>query len=1185
MSEPSSSGERDRLLAALRTRLQRFSTTEDAQVVLDHDALGEVTALISIAPPNDLEAAQAAGLLHWFRYLVLPAGEDQEDLQQAFLHFAPVYTAYPDAVPEPLQQLLRQAGFVPETGTPATEAGQWTDQAGDFLYRYQRTGQPADLEEAIGLFRKAVMSSQENDPDHAAYLNNLGSALRDRFQHTAEEPDLEEAIVVFRRAVEASREDDCSDHAAYLSNLGGALRVRFGRIGKVSDLVEALGFLRKALAVSPENDPHHAAHLSNLANALRDHVKLTRHVPDLDEAISLLRQAAAAPAELPSRLRRLSKLGDALLERFEHVGQLSDLEEAIGLLRQAAASPANLRDDVIDPTGLGGALWARFKRIGQLSDLEEAISLFRQALATSTDDQTSRADRLSNLSGALLDRFERTQYMPNLEEAIATARQALAGSRADQPGHADHLSSLGNTLQVRARSEGTEGSTDLDEAIGLYQMAVAATPDDHRERMARLNNLGIALHTRFQRTGRSADLDGAISLLQKATPAAPGAEPRTPGRLSNLGFALLDRFRRSSQASDLYQAMQAFRDAAAMESQSALWRVRIARSWGSTAAQAGDWRQAAQGFSLAVSLLPQVASRHLQRGDQEYSLSQLVDLASDAAACALHAGDADQAVQLLEQGRGIILTQALEAHGDLTDLQERAPELAARFTQLRDQLDAPDLDRASVLFSNEQGIRAVVLGDAIESRTTIADLRGLLQALQSGRYPADVLEPTTESAGRFAELRDPGGPLDSRHVPDTAAGQLVEPSSMRLEAGGAERRRELASAWDDLVTQIRALPGFANFMHPPTLAELLRCSTSGPLVMINISDYRSDALILTPRGVETVSLPDLQPMSVLYHTVLFFGALNAAHDPEQSLQDQREAEAIIGSVLGWLWDAAVGPVLDRLGISIVPGPGQAWPRVWWSPSGLLGYLPLHAAGHHDERDQEHARTVFDRVVSSYIPTVRALQYARRGPQKRRAHPQMLIVAMPRTKGAPDLPGARREADLLSAMFPGDKLTGPQATRAQVCPRLPTHAYAHFACHGLSDWSNPSNSQLLLHDHQRNALTVLDVSRLHLTDARLAYLSACKTTRTNPYLIDESIHITGAFQLAGYTHVVGTLWSIDDTVAVRIAHAVYKDLQPAQGTAPLYAGRTSVALHSATRALRNAYPNTPSLWAAHIHVGP
>ncbi|MYX40196.1 hypothetical protein GTW59_03695, partial [Streptomyces sp. SID89] len=64
------------------------------------------------------------------------------------------------------------------------------------------------------------------------------------------------------------------------------------------------------------------------------------------------------------------------------------------------------------------------------------------------------------------------------------------------------------------------------------------------------------------------------------------------------------------------------------------------------------------------------------------------------------------------------------------------------------------------------------------------------------------------------------------------------------------------------------------------------------------------------------------------------------------------------------------PVLERLGLLDAPA-GEEWPRLWWSPGGALAALPLHAAGHHDGR-----RSVLDRVVSSYTPTVRALAYAR-----------------------------------------------------------------------------------------------------------------------------------------------------------------------------------------------------------------
>jgi hypothetical protein len=50
-----------------------------------------------------------------------------------------------------------------------------------------------------------------------------------------------------------------------------------------------------------------------------------------------------------------------------------------------------------------------------------------------------------------------------------------------------------------------------------------------------------------------------------------------------------------------------------------------------------------------------------------------------------------------------------------------------------------------------------------------------------------------------------------------------------------------------------------------------------------------------------------------------------------------------------------------------------------------------------------------------------------------------------------------------------------------------------------------------------------VAGLHLENARLAYLSAYDTTWTaNARLIDETVHLTWAFQLAGYPHVIGIL---------------------------------------------------------------
>ncbi|MFG6200005.1 CHAT domain-containing protein [Nonomuraea sp. JJY05] len=193
--------------------------------------------------------------------------------------------------------------------------------------------------------------------------------------------------------------------------------------------------------------------------------------------------------------------------------------------------------------------------------------------------------------------------------------------------------------------------------------------------------------------------------------------------------------------------------------------------------------------------------------------------------------------------------------------------------------------------------------------------------------------------------------------------------------------------------------------------------------------------------------------------------------------------------------------------------------------------------------------------------------------------------MPVTPDAPPLPGALAETERLAALLPRSRiLLGPQATRASVTAALRDHPVAHFACHGLSNWANPAASALILHDHAiAAALTVEDLWRLHLTGADLAYLSACDTTSTSLRMADEAVHITAAFQLAGYRRVIGTLWPINDAAAVRMADGVYSFLTEGGTRAPR-TERAAHALHHATRLLRADYRTSPTLWAAYIHVG-
>jgi CHAT domain-containing protein len=192
--------------------------------------------------------------------------------------------------------------------------------------------------------------------------------------------------------------------------------------------------------------------------------------------------------------------------------------------------------------------------------------------------------------------------------------------------------------------------------------------------------------------------------------------------------------------------------------------------------------------------------------------------------------------------------------------------------------------------------------------------------------------------------------------------------------------------------------------------------------------------------------------------------------------------------------------------------------------------------------------------------------------------------MPRTPEAAALPGVIDEVAAIRRI--AGKVTlleGADATSARVRNAMPQHSVAHFACHGLSDWEDPDSSGLLLHDHLPTPFTVPVISQLHLWGNRLAYLSACSTSDQPIQLADEALHITGAFQLAGYPQVIGSLWPVLDSANSALCAMVYSGLRDIN-TGNIDPDRAPWALHEALRTLREGHQDAPTEWAAYVHVG-
>jgi tetratricopeptide (TPR) repeat protein len=203
-----------------------------------------------------------------------------------------------------------------------------------------------------------------------------------------------------------------------------------------------------------------------------------------------------------------------------------------------------------------------------------------------------------------------------------------------------------------------------------------------------LSNLAGALQSRFQRTGDQEDLDDAISAARQAVAAAPADHPSRALALSNLAGALQSRSQRTGDQEDLDEAIDAARAAADGTVGSPLVRLDASKIWADAAAGVGRMSEAAHAYATAISLLPVVAWHGLDRGTREYHLARFPTLAADAAACTILSGQPERAVELLEQSRSLLWTQALTVRSDLAELAVRAPHIAERLASIRTLLDA-----------------------------------------------------------------------------------------------------------------------------------------------------------------------------------------------------------------------------------------------------------------------------------------------------------------------------------------------------------------------------------------------------------------------------------------------------------------------------------------------------------------
>lgn len=1007
--------------------------------------------------------------------------------------------------------------------------------------RFGVTGDAAVLDEAIEKVRAAVRATAAGAPRLAGRLANLSVLLRSRHELTGDAEDLDEAVGAARAAVDATPGPDTS-MAERQSQLAALLHQRHRRTRDPADLDQHIEAARAAARCAGPGHPRRSLYQGNLAAALGTRHEATGAPADLDEAIEAGR--AADETDVPALLN----LGWALVSRYDGTGSRADLDEALrvsDLAVRAGGPGAPHRAHAL--TGRSTALRRLFEHTGDPADLDGCLRYAREASEATGPDDEARPAVLTALANALGRRFELTGSLSDVEESIGTRREVIRCAPAhhrDLPMfHANLSSTLIGLHHARSRR-----SDVLDEAVTHARLATRTAGGHHHGLHRFWGSLGEALDTRYGHTGDITDLDEAVTAQRRALDATPPLPVERALALHHLGGTLGRRFRVTARPPDLHEALRCHREASALAPAGSPVRGII---------------QLELGRALLLSHLETMDERELQEAGTAFgetarspsvAPSPRVSAAAALARCHAQAGDWTRAGEAYEYAIDLLPTVA-PRHAERRSQENwlgRFASLASDAAACVLRLDDPE--RALRLLEAGRGL---LLDQALEIRTDMTGLRAarpeLADRLSATRLRLDASD--TEFTG--VRAASPGG----------------------LSRRAAEERRHAVTEFEATLDGIRGLPGFEGFLRPPTASELCAQAGEGPVVVVNTSEFRCDALVLHPDRIQVVPLTGLTEAAARARAESFAQALATSQDPARPALHRLAAQESVHEALGWLWDVVTEPVLDALGLRAPPPDGTPWPRIWWSPSGVLSTLPLHAAGHHEDADD--ARTVMDRAVSSYTPTVRALAHSRARP--RGGNGRVLAVAMPQTPQAADLGGALRELRRLTSRYPGAlSLAGPQATAARVLAELPHHSVAHFACHAVNDPADPSVSRLLVHDHLERPLGIRDIARLNLS-AELAFLSACATSRTGPRFAAEAIHLTSAFQIAGYRHVIGTLWPVADDAAADIAVDVYDHLPQRPDGAP-DTDHIALTLHHALRRLRWDYRRVPTRWASHLHVG-
>lgn len=814
-------------------------------------------------------------------------------------------------------------------------------------------------------------------------------------------------------------------------------------------------------------------------------------------------------------LLELLQLGMSYVEMYQHSKVMQHLDQAIEYYRQGlSVESGNKHNHDMLLHGLATALWKRYGAADLEKDLNDAIETSQKRLASDIDPLSQS----QLISTGLLFRYSKTGNEADLDLSLQLRQKSLALMPDDDKNRASMLHGMG--VIFLERNTGKGAFSDLEAGIEHLGEAVRASSAQHPRRSEYLSDLGRAYKARYLRTSDTKDMEMAIQRLQEAVKTS---EDNTVGRaISSVnladGYGL--RFLVSKDTSDLDLAIDNYKKAIHLEDLHGEGqnKPRVLAYLGNIYVVGylhnGDTTHWELGKSCLENAINQMPKDLFLRGDYLWHLGMGYHVTFERTG---QNEDLQKAISVLEEALSC-------SHYRLNSRTEASKSLIAIYSSLKDWTRA--YRTASTLFSliplvmarslensDKQLIATQFVGFASDA-AAIALLAGespyaALRLLETGRGLImssllglrsdidDLQQDHPELAEEYLKFRD---------QIDSVKSTLSNPAAAWLPVNQPEYRHHAAKELERVIKTIRGLPGFDSFLQEPSEEDIRSAATFGPIVVINVSQHRCDAIIVEADGIRSQYLPKM--------TMQEIKARSQATTGVSSLKSE---------VLEWLWDGIVEPVLESVGLT--SSPVGDWPRICWIPTGPLVHLPLHAAGYHHVVN----KTILDRAIS----LVQNHTFRQKSEASRKPEHAVLI-------GMKELHNAPKEIEEVAKICQEIEVQRPDPCTKKVLKALRSCDIFHFAGHGSSNALDPSKSALILNNQDRLTVSSLFDINFHKQKPFLAFLSACSTGQIRQdKLVDEGLHLIAGCQVAGFQHVIGTLWEVNDALCIEVTRMTYE----------------------------------------------